>query len=407
MIKKVIFFFLVLFVSVVAGVNIAKDPGYIMLNYQQWSMEMPIWFAALSVIVGFAVIYILLRSLSFIASLGDRIRRWRDRSKEKHAHSLTTKGLISFTEGNWTQAEKLLTKAVNIGENPLINYLAAARSAQEQGELERRDRYLRKAQRAMPSAKMAVELSQAQLQIYSGQFEQALATLRHLQTLAPKHPYVLKLLQRVYVQIGDWEGLLPILPQLKKRKVLDISEFKELERVSYQGVMETAARLHDLAFLKNLWDGFPKEIRKQAAHVACYARALLQHHGDEDAEYWVHHTLKKQWDDELVRIYGLIKTDKTAKQLSKAEHWLKSEPHNPYLLLTLGRLCIQNQLWGKARTYLENSIAYYPMPETYKVLAGLFDQLGDHEHAAACYRKGLETSLVKPKEPVLLTGDWV
>ena len=44
-------------------------------------------------------------------------------------------------------------------------------------------------------------------------------------------------------------------------------------------------------------------------------------------------------------------------------------------MLTLGRLCGQQQLWGKAQSYLEAALAIQPTRIVHIELARLFDQL--------------------------------
>ncbi len=212
--RKIIGLFIVLLLAICLGLKIAADPGYALFAYRDWTVEMPLWFTVLAAIVLFSVFYFFFRAIGTMASLSTRFRHWSGRWHMKMAHSRTTQGLIELTEGNWQTAEKLLVKAVPGSDSPLINYLAAARAAQGQGAHDRRDKYLRKAQKSTPDARTAVELTQAQLQISHGQLEQALATLRHLQIIAPHHPYVLKLLYRLYVQLGDWASLRNMLDDL-------------------------------------------------------------------------------------------------------------------------------------------------------------------------------------------------
>jgi HemY protein len=59
------------------------------------------------------------------------------------------------------------------------------------------------------------------------------------------------------------------------------------------------------------------------------------------------------------------------------------------LLLTLGRLCLQNRLWGKARDYLESSLRLQRSPETCAELARLLAQLGDTERSNLLFQEGL------------------
>jgi len=111
-----------------------------------------------------------------------------------------------------------------------------------------------------------------------------------------------------------------------------------------------------------------------------------------DAELVLRETLKKQWDAQLMRLYGQVKGEDLNLQLRTAEHWLQEHEHNPELLLALGRLCLHNQLWGKARSYLEASLGMDKRPETYCELGNLVQQLGETEKAAHYFHQGLELS---------------
>ena len=57
-----------------------------------------------------------------------------------------------------------------------------------------------------------------------------------------------------------------------------------------------------------------------------------------------------------------------------AENWLVQHPQDPVLLLTLGRLCRHQQLWGKAEDYLQRALAA-------GAGAAAWEELG-HVHAA-------------------------
>ena len=61
------------------------------------------------------------------------------------------------------------------------------------------------------------------------------------------------------------------------------------------------------------------------------------------------------------------------------------------LMFTLGRLCLHQQLWGKAQSFLETALKLADN-ETLKIrshraLARLHEQLGDGEKASQHYRE--------------------
>ncbi|CKJ64323.1 HemY protein [Neisseria meningitidis] len=71
------------------------------------------------------------------------------------------------------------------------------------------------------------------------------------------------------------------------------------------------------------------------------------------------------------------------KAIDFADAWLKEQPDNALLLMYLGRLAYGRKLWGKAKGYLEASIALKPSISARLVLAKVFDETGEPQKAEA------------------------
>jgi HemY protein len=123
--------------------------------------------------------------------------------------------------------------------------------------------------------------------------------------------------------------------------------------------------------------------------VLAYAEQLRQVGAQTQAEEVLRTAQKRQYDTHLARLYGLVIGNDPARQLQTAEGWLKQHTDDAGLLLTLGRLCLQNRLWGKARDYLESSLRLQRSPETCAELARLLAQLGDTERSNLLFQEGL------------------
>ena len=123
--------------------------------------------------------------------------------------------------------------------------------------------------------------------------------------------------------------------------------------------------------------------------MLAYAEQLRQLGAQGEAEEVLRGALKRNYDSHLVRLYGLLRGKDPVKQLQTAEGWLKAHPADPSLLLTLGRLCLQNSLWGKARDYLENSLKLQRNPEACAELARLLAQLGETDRSNQLFQEGL------------------
>ena len=377
-------------VSVLLALAVKDDNGYILVGYGQWTIEGSLAFFLLMNVLLFGVLYLTLRILARIGATPRKVHDWRAHRGAVKARKALTQGLVELSEGNWRRAEKDLVKFAGRSETPLLNYLAAARSAQQQDAHDRRDHYLQLAHESMPEADVAVGLTQAELQLDHAQLEQALATLKHLKEIAPRHTHVLKLLKELYQRLGDWQELAQLLPELKKRKVVEPDELQSLELRVHQYHLSQAAQDENLTRLQGVWNRIPGNLRNREEMVSTYVNHLINREEHEQVERILRETLGRQWSDDLVELYGRIPFDDSARQLSSAERWLKSQPRNAVLLLTLGRLCLRNKLWGKARTYLEASIGIEPSIEAYRALGALLEKMDEKEQALTCFKAGLE-----------------
>ena len=384
---RVIFIFLLLLASVWVGIYLQHDPGYVLITFHHWSIETTLCIAILGFILLFIILHTCLLLLHWIVHIPTSWHNWLTKRRIQKAQAITRQGLIEFSEGHWLEARKHLIKALPDTETPLLNYLTAARAAQETGDNKLRDDYLREAQQSMPEAKIAVELTQAQLQLANRQWEQALATLRHLQDLAPHHPYVLKLLMQLYVEVNDWPQLIHLLPLLKRNNVLSGNAYLKLEQQSYLQALIDLIKQDQSATLINFMAALPKNLVHNPELVAEYSRYLLIKNDDATAEKILHRCLNKAFDEQLIALYGQIKGDN--RQLTFAESLLKTNPHSGALLLCLGHLCKKRQLWGKAKLYFEQSIAFNPTPKAFIELGRLLEQLQDHAGACTAYQRGL------------------
>ncbi len=381
-----------LFGAVVAHF-LLEDKGYVLLSFRGYIVEMsvPILLAALALI--YLLTRLLIRVFKAPRNMGEATARYRHRKAARRF----TEGLIQISEGNWARGEKLLTKGVQRTDTPLLNYLAAARAAQLQGAYDRRDNWLKMAYEETPAATTAILLTQAELQIAHKQYEEAVATLRKLDEQSPNHAQSLALQARLYSELDDWESLRGLLPRLRKRKALPAGEIDELAAGVHGRALDEAGASGDAARLAEAWQAIPRPMKKNPGIIGCYVEGLMQCKQHDAAEQVIYKALKSQWDEELILKYGKLETSDPAKQLQRAESWLRDRGEDPDLLLTAARLCLQNQLWGKARSYLETSLAIRPRAGAYQVYGQLMERLGEADQASEAFRSGLALVTAEPQ----------
>ncbi len=385
-----------LLAAVGLSVLLKEETGYVMLSWGEWTIETSLALFILLLAAAFVATYLLLRTLIRIWRIPRSAATWNEQRRKKRSQRTLMQGQVELVEGQWQAAEKHLLKHVESSDTPLLNYLGAARAAQQQGAIERRDHYLQLAYKEDKKAAIAVQLTQAELQLAEGEPKQALQTLTYLKGVAPKHPQVLSSLARVYEELGRWEQLRELLPVLRRRHIFTDEEYKQLERKSWRGLLEAAIETGELERIREAWKALPREASGDAAMVRRYAAALADLGQGDDAEAILRSTLRKQWAPELVRLYGEIDGTNAERQLSVAESWLQSHPKDADLLLTLGRLALRNQQWSKARGYLESAQSAAPSAAACQLLAGLLEQQGETDRAVEYYREGMRLALNGP-----------
>jgi HemY protein len=365
------------------------DPGYVAINFRGYLIEMSV-----PVLLGLAVlliisIWLIRRLVQAPKRLGEAAGRYRS----GRAGMKLTRGMIEVAEGNFARGEKLLARAASTSDAPLFNYLQAARAAHLQGKDERRDEWLKLAYEHTPEAANAVLLTQAELQLDREQYEQALATLRRIEENSKDHSYALALLGRLYFRLKDWAHLAEILPRLQKQG-----------RVKQEMLDKWTIRVHTENFENAVdgeavvaeWKNVSKRLKSETTVLDAYYMSLMRVGLHDKAEKDLTTALKAEWRPPLVRLFGLVEGTDPSKQLKRAEGWLAKHEDDVDLLLAAARLCLRNELWGKARSYLETVIALRPTPEAYQEYGRLLAQLGETDAAADAYRQGLGMVAASP-----------
>tara|TARA_R110001606_G_scaffold346892_4_gene495978 strand:- start:1771 stop:2967 length:1197 start_codon:yes stop_codon:yes gene_type:complete len=365
------------------------EPGFVLLKYGSWSLETSLIVFVVAFIVLLVTAYAVLRTLVIVKRAPQKLAAWQLLQRHKRANKALTSGLITLEEGRWAEAERLLIHNASNSDTPLLHYLAAARAAQKQDATERRDSYLALAHQTTAGSEIAVGVVQAELQIAAGQNEHALATLQHLREVAPKHPHVLQLLQQLYQDMNQWQGVQDVLPDLRKRHVLAAAEVETLSSDATVGQLQAALAKQDWTLMSTLWQQLPSKMRHSELLLTPYTAGLIQQGDQIQANELIENFLRSQWSDALIYQYGQIKQGDSLKRLAKAEKLLINNEHNPWLLLTLGRLSLANKLWAKAEEYLRASLDHGARGETYQVLAEVLLAEGKELAAADMYKQGL------------------
>ena len=364
--------------------QLEQQPGYVYISLGDVVLETTVWFAVFIWLLTWGLLVLALSLLRRLWGTHRAVSGWLGQRKSRNATALTNRGLINFIEGNWARARKQLLRSARYSEAPLINHLIAARASFRLGDIEEAKHQLGTAESVEAEAGIAVELTQAELQLSGGNYEQALATLVRARSNAAKHPYVLALLARAHRQLGDWQALRPLLPELHKYGLLEDAGLRGLEGELWEALVVSVAGQSDatVADLESLWRDIPLAQRELVTLRRVFLQALSDMGAQDELQRHLVAWLAKQWQVELLDFLGRSPPTNPRKLLKTMKKWLDTHGEDPLLLLAAARVALYAKEWDAAQQWLETAYERDASAEICCELARFIDARGEQARAA-------------------------
>ncbi len=392
-----VFWVLGLFALAVAvALGLRFNAGYVVLVSPPHRVELSLNLFALACVAALGLGYLLLRFVLGAIALPARVREFRARRRRDNVRTALLDALRAFFEGRYGRAEKAAAATIESGEMPALGAVLAARAAHQLRRYDRRDEYLTRAGERAPDDVAMRVIAEAEMYLDQRHFQEALLALK---ALPEKHTAGLRLELRAQQLAKNWGEALPLIDQLTRRGVFDAAQAAQLRR--YAQIENLKRKALDRFALEECWQKIPTEQKRDPKVAAAAAQCFTALGGGEQACQIIEAALDHEWDSELVGWYAECAGAAIVRRIERAEKWLAANPRDGVLLLTLGRLCAQQELWGKAQSYLDASIAVEPMHSAHLALAELHDRLGHPDAARRHYRESLDLAVAQLKQ---LTG---
>ena len=377
--------------AVALSLILGSNNGYVLLVAPPYRIEFSLNLLAVLLVVGFASLHGSLRLVQYTMQLPQVVRKFKQAQRQKEAHQSLLEGLHALVEGRYGKAETAAARALELGEDAGLSALVAARAAHRMKHRAKRDFYLGEAERLAPEAAIARLLTQTELLLDGRQYAEALQPLQQLERIEPGYAPALKLLLKVHQRMGNWEQVLATVTRLEKCGAIEPVHRRQVQYHAHQQLLERhAGNAEDLLAY---WKRIPEADRLQTQMARLAARHFNAAGDGASAAQAVEMSLTKTWDSDLAGVYGDCAGKDAHRQLQQAEFWLKDHFADAGLLLSLGKLCLRQELWGKAQSYLEASISVAPGSAAHRALAMLLEKRGQQAAAYQHYQQSLELAL--------------
>lgn len=390
--KWLIRFVCVFAIAVAVSLIARYSDAYALLVYPPYRVEISLPVLLFGLLGVFFALYALLRALTHTVGLPRYVGAYRRRRRDTRGQAALRNAWASYLEGHYARAQKFASRAYALHSAPALAALLAARSSHALRDFDKRDEWLQQAAKA-PGASRSARLSvHAEMLLDEHRYEEARELLRELHEREPRQVATLRLLVRAEQGMGHWEEVLRLLRILDKRDPRSRPLNKEVRTTALVENLKQNAK--DVDALRECWKRLRAEERTEPRVVATAARLYVELGHCKEALRLVTEALNTQWSPELILFYGeCIDENDVLQRIQRCEAWLKQQPQDAALLLTLGRLCAQKELWGKAQSYFEASLAQQPTRATHRELARLYEKIGREGDADRHYRIAADEAL--------------
>ena len=379
---RVLFWFLLLAIAAVVAALAAKlNNGYALLVAPPYRIELSLNLLIILIVGSFVSLYLALRMIVHTVRLPAQVREWRRQMKQARSRARLDAATVALLEGRYGKAQQQANEALAFPRASGVAALVGARAALDVRQYAGAEEFLARPEAQSRSLAVPRLTLSAEIALERGQPQEALRILESLRREAGMHTAALRLELRAMQAAGRFGDIPPLVEQLIKRGVFDAAQGEQVKTAAQRERLRALAT--DAAGLRDAWGRLPDATRTQPKVARAAAQSFLLLGGDREAAEIIARSLDREWDSELVELYGECRLGDATRQLEQAERWLSTHNRDAALLRVLGTLCERQQLWGKAQTYLEASLALDNHWRTHLALGEMLGRLGRGDEANA------------------------
>ena len=374
----------VMAVALALGASQLLADGYAMFVLPPWRAELSLNFLLLVLVLLFIVLHILVRLIQHIRALPKSVADFQQRRAVMRSADVLQDAYRLLAEGRYGHAlRELEANYVGHAQAPMMALLGW-RAAHALRDEEKIALWRKRASESATEFESARLITEAELALTDRDYADAAAALQQQAAKGRLQIATIRLQLRAAQGLGHWREVARLARQLEKYRGMTAEQVRPIR---HRARLENLNALRgDLPALRRFWSELDSDERNAPALAQEMAASLIALGEQRDAQLLIEHALEANWDSNLVALYADCHGGEMTARLARAEKWLQQHPQDDVLLLVLGRLCVEQQLWGKAKSFFEASLSLRNTHATNIALAQLHEQLDELVLATRRYR---------------------
>lgn len=402
---RVLFLMLLVLAGLIAAPYIAGHQGYVSIETDTKLIEMSLVMLVVFFALAMAVVYCVEWILRSFLRLSRGSYQWFGNRKRKKAQKQTLEGLMKMTEGDYSKAEKLISKNAKHSDEPVLNFIKAAEAAQQRGDSLAANQHLLEAAKIAGPNSIAVELARTRLLLQQDKLPAARSAVDSLLELAPNNTDALRLAIEIYKKSKAYKGLDAILENIGQRSFLDENEYQALSQEVDNGLLDEILNEEGQEGLLKWWEEQPSRRRRSVHTRVAVIKRLIDSDDHESAAEIALETLKKFEDEQLNQLFEQFtrlqsdQDSKLVKKLVKRCEKAKENYVDDYAR-SLGYIYTRDGLFDKAKPYFVQLLDHHECEINDRIMAlYVAEQTHDLELVNRLKAENLKSVNVEAKEP--------
>ncbi len=364
------------------------DSGYILIVYEPYRIDISLNFFIVASVFALLSLYCIVRLVYGLSTLPMGLRSFRTRIKESSAQTALQDALRYAFAGHFAEVEKAAHRAVLSPAQHDAASLIGAHAAHFRQDAPAQKAWLDRAISAKWKDAHAIHSAYLYVDAHEGQA--ALDALDKASTATLRKPYAQHLALRAHLQLAHWPEVLRYIALLERQSALKPALISALRQQAVDQLLEQ--NRYDAQALLRCWNSLSVIERSAPTNAERIAQLLIGLGDIRAAQNILEKALEKEWIPQLVRCYADCAGTNAVALIERAELWRAQHPHDGELLRTLGILCVQQQLWGKAQAFLEEGLTFAQankrlLGDIHAELGRLHEALEQHAAAQRHYRE--------------------
>ena len=311
--------------------------------------------------------------------------------RQHKADRLLKSGMSALLAGHYSRAERDLDRggklAESLGQNAIIYFENAAIAADRQNAKDRRDHYLMRAREgARQQQSNLTRLTEAEIHVQNGAYEQALKLLEQLHNEEPRNSKIIALLDQTYAGQQAWDKAWSNLSALRPQ--LDTAAYDSRRKTYAQGILHDGAK-GDIQALEAAWKRLPSDLRRDKALILQYAGALAANDHPEEAEKLLAGEIRQSQDLELIQAYSQLRRADFRAQLEHMKQWESKHANDAIFLYAKALIAYKAKDLDTALQAIEEAVKRGQAPEAFALYAQILDAKNRPEAALLAYRQSV------------------